>query len=75
MINAEEIRTLQKQTPFKPFRIHLSDGRAFTLLHPEQFIVLRNKVVLGLPETAEIPERTENLSILHITSVEEMAAA
>jgi hypothetical protein len=74
MINAEEIRRLQKQTPFRPFKLHLSDGRSFAVTHPEQFIVVRHKVVLGLPESAEIPERTENLSMLHITSVEEVAA-
>jgi hypothetical protein len=74
MINAEEIRTLQKQTPFRPFKLHLSDGRSFAVMHPEQFMVLRHRVVLGLPETADIPERSENLSMLHITSVEEVAA-
>ena len=52
----------------------MSDGQTFTGRHPEQFMVLRDKVVLGLSETAEIPERTENLSMLHITSVEEAAA-
>jgi hypothetical protein len=74
MINAEEIRNLQKQAPFRPFSLHMSDGRTFTIRHPEQIFVLRNKVVIGLPETAEIPDKTENLSILHITSVEEAAA-
>ena len=56
------------------FSLHMSDGRTFTVRHPEQIFVLRHKVVIGLPETAEIPERTENLSMLHITSVEEAAA-
>ena len=74
MITAEEIRQLQKRAPFRPFTLHFSDGRSFVLSHPEQFMVFRNEVVLGLPETAEIPERSENLSILHITSVEEIAA-
>jgi hypothetical protein len=74
MISAEEIRNLQKQAPFRPFRLHMSDGRVFNIRHPEQFMVLRDKIVLGLPETAEILERTENLSMLHITSVEEAAA-
>ena len=70
MINAEEIRTLQKQAPFRPFSLHVSGGR--TVRHPEQIFVLRHKVVIGLPETAELPERMENLSMLQ--SVEEAAA-
>ena len=74
MITAEEIRQLQKREPFRAFTLHLSDGRSFVLAHPEQFMVFRNKIVLGLPETAEIPERSENLSMLHITSVEEVGA-
>jgi hypothetical protein len=74
MINAEEIRNLQKQTPFLAFKLHLSDGRTFSVMHPEEFIVLRHKVVLGLPESADIPERTENLSMLQITCVEEVGA-
>lgn len=71
MMSPAELRQLQKQTPFKPFKIHLSEGRSFTITHPEQFLVFATKVVIGAGEKDGFPERSENCPLLHITSLEE----
>lgn len=34
-VQAEEIRRARQATPFRPFTIHLADGRAFEVPHPE----------------------------------------
>ncbi|MBW3543801.1 MAG: hypothetical protein KY476_26430 [Planctomycetes bacterium] len=31
----EQLRRLHEARPFKPFRIHIADGRAFEIRHPE----------------------------------------
>lgn len=74
MITAHKILDRQREEPFTPFRIHLSDGRNITIGHPEQILVFRNSVAIALPTPdGEIPERGEKVSILHITSLEGVA--
>jgi hypothetical protein len=34
-MTTEQFRELWKATPFRPFAIHLADGRALTVRHPE----------------------------------------
>ena len=37
----EEIREAQRAQPFIPFTMHLADGRAFTIAHPDFLWVSR----------------------------------
>lgn len=75
MITAEDIRKIQRQEPFTPFTIYMSDGRQFEIKHPEFLMVFRNNVVIGVPnKDNEIPERSEICSILHITGLNMIAA-
>jgi hypothetical protein len=34
-MTANEIQELQRAQPFRPFRLHLADGRALDVEHPE----------------------------------------
>jgi hypothetical protein len=70
MITAQELKVLQIRQPFRPFTLHLSDGRTIELLHPERFLVTRGSVHVGLPTNREIAEKTERFALLHITSIE-----
>lgn len=48
----DQIRKLHQAKPFQPFDIHLADGRAFPVEHPE-FLALTppgRTVVLGLAD-------------------------
>ena len=69
----EDIRDLLNREPFKPFQIHLSDGRSFEIRHPEFVMVLRNRLDIGLAKEpgSEFPDRTEHCSLLHIVSIED----
>jgi len=57
-------------------RIHLSDGTVYDIRHPDQIIVLRGRVDIGVGADAETgaAERVEHVSLLHVVRVEEMAA-
>lgn len=70
MITAEEIKLLQRQEPFRPFTLDLSEGRSFQVLHPEMFLVTRGSVHLGLPGNSEIADKTERIALLHISGLE-----
>lgn len=68
----EELTALLRVRPFVPLRIHLTDGQSYEILHPEQVIVLRQRVDIGVrpdPGTGVV-ERVEHCSLLHVVRVE-----
>jgi hypothetical protein len=67
-MNTEQIR-LRLRNGFKPFVLHLSDGRQFKIAHPE-FIIVGKGVVAVLRED----DLVETLDALHIVSVEDVKA-
>ncbi len=68
-MNLEQIR-LRLRNGFRPFALHLSDGRKFSVPHPE-FILVGKGVIAILRKDGLI----ETVDALHIVSVEDIAAA
>jgi hypothetical protein len=54
---------------FKPFTIHLSDGRKFPVPHPE-FVAVGKKVVVVISKG----DRVNTIDPIHITSIEDKLA-
>jgi hypothetical protein len=73
-MKAETIKELLDKRPFKPLRIHMSDRSKFEIKHPEFIIVLRDRLIIGFPETrgTGIADHVEHCSLLHVTRVEEL---
>ncbi len=72
-MNAEGFKKLLKAQPFLPFKIVMSSGETYEVLHPEMAWVARNVVVVGRAThagSAEIPEFEAICSLLHIASIE-----
>lgn len=67
-MNTEQIK-LRMRGGFRPFVLHLSDGRKFQISHPE-FILVGKTVVAVLRED----DLVETLDALHIVSVEDIKA-
>lgn len=76
-MTAEEIKIFVDRQPFKPFRLHLSDGRSFEIRHPDFIWVLRSRVEIGLADDPKstTPDRAEFCSLLHVVSLEELKQA
>ncbi len=71
-----DVLSFLKAQPFIPFRIHMSDGRKFDIRHPDQALLARTRLVVGVgtdPRTG-VPDHIEHLSFIHMTGIEEMAA-
>ena len=77
MIRSEHVLGLVRQQPFKPFRIHMSDGEAFDIRHPEVVMVFRDRVVVGIPaEHGDgLMQDIQFCSMLHISRLEQLADA
>lgn len=62
--------------PFKPFRIHMTDGKTFDLTHPDQAIVTMDKVLIGVnPRPPGVFHHAEHCALIHIARIEELQAA
>jgi len=69
-----------RQRPFQPFRLHVTDGSAFDIRHPEMLMVMRQSAVVGMLETGQngnsddrYPriDRSTNIALFHLTRLEE----
>ncbi len=70
----EEMTQLLRKRPFTPLRIHLTDGTTYEIHHPEQVLVLRQRLDIGvLPDpTTGVLEAVDSCSLLHVVRVEQL---
>ena len=57
----DELIKVLKDAPFRPFRIHLSDGRALEVRHPELVLVSRRSAHVFFPSARRPPTMTIRL--------------
>ena len=71
-----------RQSPFRPFRLYMSDGGTFDIRHPEMLMITRHSAVVGMLEgrgngnSGEgYPriERYTDIDLLHVTRVEQLS--
>lgn len=62
-MNFEKLRQVSRARPFKPFTIHLADGRDLKVIHPELVIFTRDSRT-GVVVTAE-----DNIEIFDVPLV------
>jgi hypothetical protein len=69
----DAFRELLRQTPFRPFRVYISDGATYDVAHPEAARVSGMTLIVDVkPSGFASPtgERTVSISLIHITRVE-----
>lgn len=77
MLTPDDILKLVRQQPFRPFRIHLSDGASYEIRHPELAVVFPRRVEIMVPSPRKpgLMEDSHHCAIMHITRLEELADA
>jgi hypothetical protein len=74
----DDVLHLLRARPFEPFRISLSDGQRYEVRHPENAIVSRTTVLVGVPDPRgpDGPaERVVTCALVHITRMEALNGA
>ena len=73
----QDLQQKLRARPFRPFRIHLSDGAEYDVMHPELLLLGRRSLVLGLASRPEetIYDRAVDIDLLHIVRMENIDAA
>jgi hypothetical protein len=69
-MNAESIREILKRRPFVPFRVILSSGEKYEVVHPEFVVLTKNGMVITYPDS----DRISICALLHIAGIETVAA-
>jgi hypothetical protein len=77
-MRTEDVREFTKRQPFQSFRLTLTDGRTYDVLHPELAMVGRSTVSVGVPKPGDpepIYDRLIMFSLLHIMQIEPLETA
>ena len=76
MITAMQLRERMNETPFRPFRITLSDGRAFTVPKQDVALVKKHSILIGVDlDSNSFAEKYVECALRHITSIEDVLNA
>jgi hypothetical protein len=76
MFNARLLKEKMNAQPFKPFRIHMSDGKVYDVPNHDAAFVKASTIEIGLDLNKDgLARRSIDCSILLITSIEELQAA
>ena len=74
----DDVLQMLRSKPFQPFRISLSDGNQYEVRHPDNAIVSRSTVLVGVPgpRGPDGPaERVVTCALMHITRMEVLNGA
>ncbi len=72
----QDLQKKLQSRPFRPFRIYLSDGAAYDVMHPELLMLGRRSMVLGVASRPEatLYERTIDIDLIHVVRMEQIEA-
>jgi hypothetical protein len=77
-MTADAVFARLRRRPFVPFRMILSSGTSYDILHPEMLFVSKSGVTVAIyerdqrPSPDEVPARAALVSFLHIAATEDL---
>lgn len=71
-MNYKDILKLLDAAPFEPFRIHLTDGKTYEVLHRDFAWLTPTRLMIAVPsrESDRLMEDTHLVGLLHIVRIE-----
>jgi hypothetical protein len=72
-MNPDELIALMRSQPFQPFTVHLINGKSFAVRHPDQAMVVGERLLVA--HDGDQLERIASLNIAHITTTERQQPA
>lgn len=72
-MRGDELKELLVRKPFVPLRLYMTDGTTFDIRHPDNIIVLKSRVDIGVGADARgVVDRVDYCSLLRVVRVEEL---
>ena len=70
-----QVRDHLQIQPFRPIRVHISDGSSYDIRHPEMAYVTATQVMIALEMSVEdLPDKVVFCDPVHITRIEPLNA-
>jgi hypothetical protein len=70
-MTADTFREILRRRPFEPFRVVMSSGESYNVMHPEMVFVTAKSLILAIADQSHPDgERLAFCSYLHIAHVE-----
>jgi hypothetical protein len=70
-MTVQTFKEMLSRRPFQPVRVTLSSGQSYEIRHPENALLTRTTLLVGVDETPDgVPAEFKILSLLHVTSME-----
>lgn len=70
-MTAKDLLIRIKKHPFSPFRVIVSDGATYDVRHPDQIVVGRDSVTIGIRgESEELFEAMDLVDLIHVVRLE-----
>lgn len=64
-----------RKTPFEPFTMEITNGRRYSIRHPDQMWVGRSRCHLGVFDCSSLLDRTVDIALVHIVKIEPGSSA
>jgi hypothetical protein len=76
-MHLDDVLAALRRQPFVPFRLHVADGAAYDIRHPELLWVTTQAAFVGLPAEPPnlVPDRAMVIAMGHVSRLEELPAA
>jgi hypothetical protein len=77
-MTADALFARLRRRPFVPFRLVLSSGTTYAIMHPEMMFISRSGLTVAIydrdqqPSPEEIPVREALVSYLHVAATEDL---
>jgi hypothetical protein len=65
----DDILSLLRRRPFRPFRVTVSSGDAFDVTHPDLAIASHQFVAIGVPRRRPMPSDFENFARVTLSQI------
>jgi hypothetical protein len=69
-MTANDVRALIRTSPFKPFRLHLADGKSLRISHPDFILAAAEIVAVATELPGGVPGEMNLIPYEHIVRVE-----
>jgi hypothetical protein len=75
MVTLREIRKRLNAKPFRAFRVVVSSGQAYDVLHPESVMILQNLIAIGNPSDDDFPDGVHLVNVSDVLALEPIAVS
>ena len=73
-MTVQTFRELLSQRPFSPFRLVMSSGQTYDVRHPENALLTRSDILVGIDDDRDgVPAEFKICSLLHVSAIEPLS--